>query len=85
MKKNATQVPGYQASSYSQNDAGKLKTSTTGYTDIINLNLTTVTLCKLGTCSYFAMFVMVTKEESRIFNACDVGDTIPNCQHSHFI
>lgn len=65
MKKNATQVPGYQASTYSQNDAGKLKTSTTGYTDIINLNLTTVTLCILGTCSYVAKFVMVTKEESK--------------------
>lgn len=67
MKKNATQVPGYQASTYSQNDAGKLKTSTTGYTGISNLYLTTVyyvTLCILGTCSYFAKFVMVTKEES---------------------
>ena len=67
MKKNATQVPGYQASSYSQNDPGKLETSTTGYTDITNLNLTTVyyvTLCILGTSSYFAKFVMGTKEES---------------------
>lgn len=67
MKKNATQVPGYQASSYSQNDPGKLKTSTTGYTGISNLNLTTVyyvTLCILGTCSYVAKFVMGTKEES---------------------
>lgn len=60
-------MPGYQASSYSQNDPGKLKASTTGYTGIINLNLTTVyyaTLCILGTCSYFAKFVMGAKEES---------------------